>query len=210
MFHTIANDVRLVLASSSPRRREILQATMPGLKFEVRPSDAEENLDKKAYSADPSLFAVDTARLKANDIFDKITADQPSGKLVVVGADTVVAHQGVIYGKPPTKADADTYLRGFSGNTHQVYTGVVILTNFESGRRHETTFSEVTDVTFDVLDDEEIRSYVDTGEPLDKAGGYGIQATTWITKIHGCYFNVKGFPAHKFAKTLRAILKTKV
>jgi len=208
MFNgALLGDVRLILASASPRRSDILRQTMPDASFEVRPSDVEENLDKSAYKSDPSLYVVDTARLKATDIFHKVTQEDQSRRVVVIGADTVVTYGGVIYEKPPSKSVAESYLKTLSGKTHKVYTGVVVLNNFVEPK--ETAFAEGTGVTFDTLDNDVIKSYIETGEPMDKAGGYGIQArgAALITKIDGCYFNVMGFPLHRFAKTLREIMK---
>jgi len=203
-------EVRFVLASASPRRRSILKQTLPDMEFEIRPSSAEENLDKSDYKSDPSKYAIDTARLKAKDIFEKIRTEEmvKGGKLVVIGGDTIVTYKGVIYEKPPSKEAAVSTLKALSGQTHQVYTGVVILDNLCEDGVNETSFAVGTGVTFDQLTDDLIRDYVETGEPMDKAGGYGIQArgSVLVEKIDGCYFNVEGFPVHRFAKALRKIL----
>ena len=114
----------------------------------------------------------------------------------------------VVYGKPCDKHDAFRMLKAFSNNTHQVCTGVCIL----QGNMTMKTFSETTDVTFGSIDDETIRAYIETGEPMNKAGAYGIQAlgATLVKKINGDYFNVVGFPIHHFCTQLKALLNNEM
>jgi len=213
-FHSLlaSGQVRFVLASASPRRKDILRDTMPEIGFDIVPSTAEENLDKGHYKGRPWQYAVDTAKLKAAEVFQrlKVAADSKQN-LVVVGADTIVTYQGEIYGKPKDHDAAVRTLQTLSGNKHQVYTGVVIMmTSLSDGADDVITreFHEKTDVEFDALEEAVIKAYVESGEPMDKAGGYGIQARggTLVKKIDGCYFNVAGFPAHHFAKQLRSLL----
>jgi septum formation protein len=176
----------LVLASASPRRRELL--AQAGLDFKVVPSSVPEELRA---GESPIAYVTRVAREKAQAVFAMQTGHE-SDALLVLGADTsVVAPNGEILGKPADAADAERMLRLLSGATHQVVTGVCLLSDaVEEGA------AEVTFVTMHTLSDAEIAAYIATGEPNDKAGAYGIQgrAARWIPRIHGCYFNVMGLP----------------
>ena len=196
-------EIRIVLASASPRRKDILLNSIPEMKFEIVPSNAEENLDKADYNGRPWQYAVDTARLKATEVFERLKGSNQD--LLVIGADTIVAFEGVIYGKPKDREQAVETLQTLNNRMHQVYTGVVLLST-RSGKSQE--FHEKTDVFFDELSPEVIEAYVDTLEPMDKAGAYGIQARggTLVKKIDGCYYNVAGFPLHHFAKKMVELL----
>jgi nucleoside triphosphate pyrophosphatase len=175
--------IRLVLASNSPRRRELLRNA--GFQFDVRPSGIEEN---RLPGEPPEDFARRLARGKALDV-----ARQSNPASLVLGADTVVAINGEILEKPVDAADAARMLRTLSGHTHRVITGVCLIRAPEAvlAWTHETTL-----VTFRKLTEEEIASYVASGEPFDKAGGYAIQglASRFVPRIEGCYFNVVGLP----------------
>jgi septum formation protein len=173
---------RLILASASPRRRELL--TQAGFAFEVRPADVNEDLHREE---DPICYVVRLARDKARKAYQQVR--EPSA--IVLGADTTVTLDGRILSKPEDSSDAIRMLRMLSGRTHRVITGVAITT--ASGTE---VAAEVTGVQFRRLLDEEIADYVATGEPMDKAGAYGIQgyAARWIPRIEGCYFNVVGLP----------------
>ena len=149
----------IILASASPRRKEILE--LADLKFDVMPSDAQEITTKTA----PNEVVMELASIKAKDIYKK--SEKQS---MIVGADTVVAYQGQILGKPTDEADAKRMLTMLSGQTHEVYTGVCVI---EDGKTK--TFYEETKVTFYEISDEQIDYYIKTGEPMDKAGSYGIQ-----------------------------------
>ena len=166
----------IILASASPRRKEILE--LADLKFDVMPSDAQEITTKTA----PNEVVMELASIKAKDIYKK--SEKQS---MIVGADTVVAYQGQILGKPTDKADAKRMLTMLSGQTHEVYTGVCVI---EDGKTK--TFYEETKVTFYEISDEQINHYIKTGEPMDKAGSYGIQgkAAVFIKGIEGDYYNV--------------------
>ena len=170
----------LVLASASPRRREILQTT--GFDFTVRVSDTDETIA----SGTPPQEAV---QLLAKQKAAAVAADCPDD--IVIGADTVVTLDGEILGKPHDTADAARMLRQLSGRTHDVYTGVCIA---QAGGTE--TFYACTRVTFYPLTEKEIADYIATGEPMDKAGAYGIQGRgcTLVEKIDGDYFNVVGLP----------------
>ena len=178
----------IILASASPRRKEILE--LADLKFDVMPSDAQEITTKTA----PNEVVMELASLKAKDIYKK--SEEQS---MIVGADTVVAYQGQILGKPTDEADAKRMLTMLSGQTHEVYTGVCVI---EDGKTK--TFYEETKVTFYEISDEQIDRYIKTGEPMDKAGSYGIQgkAAVFIKGIEGDYYNVVGFPIARFLQEI--------
>ena len=177
----------IILASASPRRKEILE--LADLKFDVMPSDAQEITTKTA-----NEVVMELASIKAKDIYKK--SEKQS---MVVGADTVVAYQGQILGKPADEADAKRMLTMLSGQTHEVYTGVCVI---EDGKTK--TFYEETKVTFYEISDEQIDRYIKTGEPMDKAGSYGIQgkAAVFIKGIEGDYYNVVGFPIARFLQEI--------
>ena len=185
---------RLILASNSPRRRELLRNA--GFQFDVRPSGIEEN---RLPGESPEDFARRLARDKAQDV-----ARQSAPGSLVLGADTVVAINGEILEKPVDAADAARMLRMLSGQTHRVITGVCLVRVPEAvlAWTHETTL-----VTFRNLTEEEIGSYIESGEPFDKAGGYAIQglASRFVPRIEGCYFNVVGLPIPLVYEILRSI-----
>ena len=178
----------IILASASPRRKEILE--LADLKFDVMPSDAQEITTKTA----PNEVVMELASIKAKDIYKK--SEKQS---MVLGADTVVAYQGQILGKPADEADAKRMLTMLSGQTHEVYTGVCVIED-----RKTKTFYEETKVTFYEISDEQIDRYIKTGEPMDKAGSYGIQgkAAVFIKGIEGDYYNVVGFPIARFLQEI--------
>jgi septum formation protein len=180
----------LILASQSPRRRELL--AQAGYSFEVQPSSC---LETRQEGEDGIRFAIRLAREKAETVF---TLRQPSygaGPLVVLGADTVVLLEGEVLGKPASPADASRMLHRLSGKTHQVVTGVAVVAGYGFPIVTDSV-AELTHVTMLTLSEQEIATYVATGEPLDKAGAYAIQgyAGRWIPRIQGCYFNVVGLP----------------
>lgn len=177
----------LVLASASPRRKELL--TQAGFSFHVLPSPVPEELMD---GEDATMFAMRLAREKARYVFELLQEkDSADGRLLVLGADTVVVSPGEILGKPRDEADAARMLRLLSGRTHQVITGVCLVSSFAT-----EVACEKTSVAVQTLSDEEIAGYIATREPMDKAGAYGIQgyAARWIPRIDGCYFNVVGLP----------------
>lgn len=175
---------RIILASGSPRRRELLAQI--GIKTEVIPSWADENTD----IADPEKRVEELARRKCVDV----ARDLPSG--IFLGADTVVSIDGVILGKPADTEEAKEMLRKLSGKTHQVYTGVALMQKAAGDVIRKAVFSEKTDVTVAELDEYDIEEYVATGEPMDKAGAYGIQGNfaKFVKRIDGEYSNVVGLP----------------
>jgi septum formation protein len=166
--------------------------TQAGFSFTVKAADIDESV---LPGEDPEAYVTRLAREKAQAIFDAVD----DAEAVVLGADTTVVLDGEILGKPVDKADAVRMLRGLSGRTHRVITGVAVVT----GRGAEVA-AEVTEVRFCELSDTEIAAYVETGEPMDKAGAYGIQgrAGKWIPRIEGCYFNVMGLPLARVSAML--------
>jgi len=202
---------RLVLASASPRRREILGNL--GLKFEVVVSKFNEDLDKSQF-ASAADYAKMTATFKALEVANRIEKEEKDGAtpFMIVGSDTVVeAPDGTIMEKPGSDEEAMKMLLSLQGMTHQVHSGVGIV--FPDPARPNgklvKSFAETTRVTFAPLHEAEMRSYIKTGEPFDKAGGYGIQgpAGAFVSSITGCYFNVMGFPVHKFASMLSTMIE---
>ena len=192
----------IVLASGSPRRTEILNVIL-GLGAVVVPSTFPEDLDKKLYS--PKQYVEENAKRKALEVFERLRA-QGEERSLIVGADTVVVHEATILEKPPTAQAAKAMLRSHSGRAHEVCTGVALVYAPRDGETepHIDTFVESTTVTFAELSDGNIDAYVASGEPMDKAGGYGIQGSggAFVTGISGCYYNVMGFPMHRFCAML--------
>ena len=184
----------IVLASASPRRKELL-ANM-GLDFEVIVSDAEESAVDK--SVPTGIYVQELAFLKAAAVAKKIIKRKNA---IIISADTAVVSDGEILGKPEDEDDAFDMLRALSGRTHTVYSGFCVM-RLSDGR---TVCKDVaTEVTFKNLSDERIRRYIKTGEPMDKAGAYGIQAlgAMLVEKINGDYFNVVGLPVAELAAVL--------
>ncbi len=179
----------LILASGSPRRRQLLEQI--GLTFAVRSSDVDE-------SVSPGLTPAQVVESLSARKGEAVAAEAAPGDLVL-SADTVVALDGAILGKPRDRAEAEAMLTALSGRTHQVYTGVTLL---QDGRR--LTEHEVTAVTFRPLSPEEIAAYVSTGEPMDKAGAYGIQGlgALLVERLEGDYFNVMGLPLCRLGEML--------
>ncbi|MGP8187736.1 MAG: Maf family protein [Terracidiphilus sp.] len=192
----------LVLASASPRRRELL--TQAGFSFEVHPAHIPED---PLPGEDPIAYVTRLAREKAESVFHEITKASASEKRAaaapqVLGADTTVALGNVILGKPADPADAARILRLLSGRTHRVLTGVALVT-----ANSTEVAAEVTAVRFLTLSDKEIAAYIATGEPMEKAGAYAIQgrAARWIPRIVGCYSNVVGLPIALVATLLESL-----
>ena len=184
----------LVLASASPRRRELL--TQAGFAFEVRPANIAEDL---LAGEDPVSYVTRLAREKAEHIYRQLAPHSGAG-LVVLGADTTVTLDEHILGKPEDAADARRMLQLLAGRDHQVATGIAVVS--AAGRQ---ATAEVTRVWFDPLTEQDMVSYIASGEPMDKAGAYAIQgrAACWIPRIAGCYFNVVGLPIARASALLR-------
>ncbi len=189
--------MKLILASSSPRRAEVLRDA--GFVFEVRPADLDETRLLQEAAAD---YVRRVARAKAKAIAD--TARAAGERAIVIAADTIVLAEGQILGKPKDADDARRMLRLFSGKTHEVLTALCVI-NIPAGK--ESLHVEKTRVQFLKMSEDEIESYIRTGEPFDKAGAYGIQgiAGRFATRVEGCYFNVLGLPLSRLWTTLQEL-----
>jgi septum formation protein len=197
----------LILASASPRRRELL--AQAGFSFTVESADVDES---PRASEEPAAYVLRLAVEKAQAIFarhlkpthdDETVMNGAPDVLIVLGADTTVVCDGQILAKPEDAADAARMLRRLSGRTHQVLTGVAAIS-----RAGVASGVETTEVTFSEIPEAELAAYCATAEPLDKAGAYGIQgyAARWIPRIDGDYFNVMGLPIARTAKLIEAAL----
>ena len=184
----------IILASASPRRRELLRQA--GVSFRIVPAMGEEKAEKK----EPSEYVQELSFGKAEEVAEREEKELSEGALII-GADTVVVYSGRILGKPENEEDAVRMLERLQGHTHQVYTGVTLLLKEKTGWQRRS-FSECTDVAFCPVSEEEIRLYVSTGEPMDKAGSYAIQGK-WgkhVKEIQGDYNNVVGLPVDRLMK----------
>lgn len=183
--------MKLILASQSPRRKELLG--LLGLAFEIKVPCADETM---LPGADPAQQVAEVSRRKA-----LATTAEPED--VIVAADTIVVCDGEILGKPHSKEDACRMLEMLSGRSHQVMTGVTV----RQGDKMESC-TEITEVYFRPLSDREIAAYVDSGEPMDKAGAYGIQggAAIFAEKLCGDYYNVVGLPVCRLTQMLRTMV----
>ncbi|XP_047012056.1 probable bifunctional dTTP/UTP pyrophosphatase/methyltransferase protein isoform X2 [Ictalurus punctatus] len=211
LLHPVISKLRgklVVLASASPRRQEIL--TNAGLQFEVVPSWFKETLDKALFKT-PYEYAVETAKHKALEVAQRMPIKHLKKPDIVIGADTVVTVDGLILEKPVDKQDAYCMLSRLSGKEHSVFTGVVIVLcrEREGGEtEHKVVdFYEETKVKFAELSQEMLWEYINSGEPMDKAGGYGIQALggMLVEYVQGDFLNVVGFPLNHFCKQLGKI-----
>ena len=184
--------MKIILASKSPRRKEILEKM--GVEFEIDVADVDESVSGEL---SPVEAVCEISKRKAKAVAQRRRADE-----IIVSADTVVVIDGRIIGKPKDKEDAFDIIKSLSGRTHEVYTGFTVCRGNES----RTDF-EVTKVHFKELCDDDIRRYVETGEPMDKAGAYGIQqkGNLFVEYIHGDYYNVVGFPISKICVTIKEL-----
>jgi len=179
---------KIILASASPRRREILNQV--GISFTVCVSGAAEEL----FSGSPAEIVQALAAKKAEEVW------RENPEALVIGADTVVVCDGKILGKPKERQDAAAMLKSLCGHTHEVFTGVAIRCQEE-----QFEFFERTEVVIGKLSEEEMEAYLDTPEPYDKAGAYGIQGSfaKYITEIHGDFYNVMGLPISHLYRELK-------
>lgn len=186
---------KIILASASPRRKELLEQI--GLTFTVIPSRAEEIITKQ----EPAEVVEELSKQKAEDVAEKIEEG------IVIGADTVVCQDGQIMGKPSDRDAARKMLRQIQGNTHSVFTGMTVLVK-EKDRMLAHTFSKETKVHIYPMTEQETEKYLDTGEPMDKAGAYGIQGqfAAWVESIEGDYNNVVGLPVSALWQVLKMYL----
>lgn len=183
---------KVILASESPRRKELLKSV--GLNFEVLPAEIEEKYESKF---SPIEYVQQNSKKKA-----QLIANQNHSYDLIIAADTVVTFHGQIFEKPTNSEQAFEMLKKLNGKTHQVITGFCLSTHHQ-----EITEFEETQVTFYPLSDLEIKKYLESDEPFDKAGAYGIQgyAALFVRKVEGCYFNVVGFPLAKFYQRLKEL-----
>lgn len=182
---------KIILASASPRRSELLRQI--GVDFEVVPSEVDETND---LNLDPEEYAIEISYRKASDISKKI-----DGKYLIVAADTIVVKNGIM-GKPKDENEAFQMLKGLQDTWHEVITGIVVI-DTESGSVIREL--EKTRVKMKPLSDLEIKCYIKSGEPMDKAGSYGIQGlgALIVEKIEGCYFNVVGLPLNRLSTIMK-------
>lgn len=199
---------QIILASASPRRKELLEQI--GLEFEICPAKGEEVITKTI----PEEVVMELSKQKAEEVASMVVTFGEKNKelttpsdILVIGADTIVAYEGRILGKPKGEEDARRMLSMLAGNTHSVFTGVTLVLIDKSGRAGELVFYEKTDVTMFPMSEKEIEWYVAGGEPLDKAGAYGIQGkcAIYIEKIDGDYNNVVGLPIARIYQELKKI-----
>ncbi len=190
---------QLILASGSPRRKEFLEWLQ--LPFTVMASEVAE----QSAATNPASMVQELALLKAKDVYAKVAANPAS---FVLAADTLVFLAEEPLGKPRTLNEAEEMLRKLSGKTHQVLTGVAFVFATAEGRQEHTFFCQ-TDVSFCVIEEQQLQNYLKTGDSLDKAGAYGIQgpALTFIDQVRGSYSNVVGLPMTDCLQELKKVLK---
>lgn len=187
---------QFILASASPRRRELLEQI--GVEFAVVPSEAPEVITKSL----PSEVVEELSLQKATDVAEQVEEG------IILGADTIVCQNGAIMGKPKDRADAARMLQALQGEEHSVFTGVTILVKEGGSLVASQTFSQETKVYVYEMTDEEIQRYIDTGEPMDKAGAYGIQGrfAAYVEGIEGDYNNVVGLPVSAVWQAVKEFL----
>lgn len=190
--------MELILASASPRRKELLEKI--GLPFTVQPAKGEERITQKS----PAAVVMELSRQKAEEIAAAQTED-----CIIIGADTVVAKGDKIMGKPKDAADAKQMLRSIADDCHQVYTGVTLIRT--GAHPQSVTFQEKTDVFLYPISDAELDAYIASGDPMDKAGAYGIQGdfAIYVKRIAGDYYNVVGLPIGRVYQELKRMLFVK-
>lgn len=190
--------MELILASASPRRKELLEKI--GLPFTVQPAKGEERITQKS----PAAVVMELSRQKAEEI-----AAAQTGDCIIIGADTVVARGDKIMGKPKDAADAKQMLRSIADDCHQVYTGVTLIRT--GAHPQSVTFQEKTDVCLYPISDAELDAYIASGDPMDKAGAYGIQGdfAIYVKRIAGDYYNVVGLPIGRVYQELKRMLFVK-
>ena len=190
--------MELILASASPRRKELLEKI--GLPFTVQPAMGEERITQKS----PAAVVMELSRQKAEEIAAAQTED-----CIIIGADTVVARGEKIMGKPKDAAEAKQMLRSIADDCHQVYTGVTLIRT--GAHPQSVTFQEKTDVCLYPISDAELDAYIASGDPMDKAGAYGIQGdfAIYVKRIAGDYYNVVGLPIGRVYQELKRMLFVK-
>jgi septum formation protein len=196
----MANNEQIILASTSPRRKYLLEMILSnfGLKFDIIPANIKEYIPEKVknYGDLVKKLAIKKAELVAKD-----------NDGIIIGADTIVVLEDKVMGKPVSAMEAKLMLRKLSGRQHKVYSGISVINSTSKTRVIDY---EVTSVFFRTLKEDEINFYVESGSPMDKAGAYGIQddfGSTFVEKINGDYFNVVGLPVVKTYLALKQIMK---
>lgn len=184
--------MKVILASKSPRRVEVLEKIVK--EFEVVQSNFDENTID--FKGDIEKYVKDLSRNKAIEVSKRL--NEPS---IVIAADTVVFQDGKVLEKPKNEEDAFSMLSSLSGNTHKVYSGICLINTYDDT---VVTDCDCTEVRFSELNPRQIRNYINSGEPMDKAGAYGIQGLggAFVEGIKGCYYNVMGLPLNKLYKAL--------
>jgi septum formation protein len=188
---------RIILASASPRRRELLSQV--GVTFEVIPSTVEEICNE----TNPSKMVEKLSEQKAESV-----AKTQSGDFIVIGADTIVAKDGVVLGKPSDEENAFVMLQSLQGTVHQVYSGVTLVSRY-SGEKTVRSFHVMTTVELFPMTEGQMLDYIATGDCMDKAGAYGIQGcfAEYVKGITGDYYNVVGLPISRLMRELRPLLE---
>lgn len=194
---------KIILGSASPRRRELLSRI--GIAFEVRTSDGEELY----HSTAPEEIVKELALMKAENVAGDLVDERKCAPedTIVIGADTIVVLDGKILGKPKDEKDAADMIRALQGRSHEVYTGVAFLDYNAQGSRNASVHAVGTKVYVNPMDEKEISAYISTGEPMDKAGAYGIQGrfAGYIDRIEGDYYNVVGLPISYVYRMLKKL-----
>ncbi len=200
-WDTLKNDIigsdklNIILASASERRQELIKRLTDNFKVIV----SNFNEDEVEFKGDIESYVKEISLGKARDILHKV--EEPS---LIIGVDTVVSINNSVLGKPKDEEDAFNMLKMLSGNTHEVYSGITII-NTKTNEILQEALG--TKVTFSNLKDEEIRAYIETKEPLDKAGAYGIQGKggVFVEEVNGCYYNIVGLPLNKLKSMIEKI-----
>lgn len=196
---------KLILASNSPRRKELLGHLK--IPFQIM----SKNVPEESNATDPQQFCLDIASLKGQAVLEDLKQQYPKDNFFVISADTIVCLNGKIYGKPQNRTEARSFLAELSHKSHDVYTAVVVKT-WKNGIESGFSFVDKSIVTFDDIDEALMNNYLDTGDSLDKAGAYGIQgpSLTFISEVRGSYSNVVGFPLSRFVQEAKKFFGNEV
>lgn len=199
------SNLHLVLASTSPRRKELLSHL--GLPFSV----LGLNVPEDSTQSDPVIFSSELALRKGSAVCQKLLLEEKDKNFLVVAADTIVCLGTKIYNKPASRQEAQIFLSELSGKSHSVFTAVSLQLIVDQKISAARTFVDESRVTFDLIPAELMERYLDTGDSLDKAGAYGIQgpSLTFISKVEGSYSNVVGFPLSRFITEAKNFLQSK-
>jgi septum formation protein len=198
--HASSPNGRLVLASTSPRRKDLLLGL--GLQFDIVPSSIEEVINPEL---EPEHLVLSLARQKTEEVFDRLVVESQGERLLVIGADTIVVLDGKYLGKPEDEKEARLMLKRLSDRRHEVYTGVILMVKEVDGSVSEDASCEKSSVYFRKLEEREIEAYVKTKEPMDKAGAYALQGigAALVEKIEGSHTNIVGLPIPNVVSLLR-------